>query len=542
MIHGLHKDMYVPRRTAPVACIKDMADYINRVLGCCTVDAESTVLVLASLVTYFTFEEIYQVFPVYNNSIANAISRLEKRGYLRRNPFPRFDGMSKKYFSITSAGHDVANSFFLGTIPVRYRYGRKENAVAHMYSAGINLFAFLSYGIPISWKREMLLSGKNAAAQKGSLRADACICAYEGMEKERQFYIEQDMGFERDAELYGKMENYCLNGIMDNPQDAIIFSFRYKDISVTKPSRAGTVYSRTGVNSILLKMREHNLQDARQLLKLYPDDRFLQEFLTVCGAVKMKEGYPVLKNGVKIDEHFLKDFLFTLKFHVNEYVLKDLNKKQAVLAKNRLAQFVALFYDWIDKGQLSGILHQMLQGFPLYFIPTSLMSSYGEILFPEELGINGKIHETLSGCYGPLGKYQVLSPTLSLKNGYTMHFRNAFPYMINGRYEGYVCMEFLNIDLSAWIRLRMFQAYYEGDVPVHVIAVLNDQKQVNDLYQYLGCYYMEMAVVLDKKAVLSCMYNDLGQENMLFTVADPFGTERLYHNVGCTYRELYSDS
>lgn len=534
----LPDDIYVPQRTAPVACIKDMASYINKILGCCTIDAESIVLVLASLVTHFTFEEIYQIFPVYNNSIANAVNRLVKRGYLRENPFPRFDGMSKKYFSITSAGHCVANSFFLGTVPIKYRYGRKENAVAHVYSTGINLFAFLSYGIPVSWKREVLLSGGDITMRKGSIQTDACIYAYEGMEK-RQFYIEQDMGFERDAELYGKMEKYCLIGIMGIPQDAIIFSFRYKGISVTKPSRAGTVYSRTGVNSILSKMNEHGLQDARQLLDLYPDDKFLREFLITCGAVRTDKGYPVSKTGVKIDEGFLKDFLFSLKYHVNEYVLRDLNKKQAVLAKNRLSQFVALFYEWIDKGMMSGIPHQMLRGFPIYFVPTSLMGSYGDVLFPEELGMSEKIRKTLSDCYGTLGNYQMLTPVLALKGGYSMCLRNAFPYMIDGKNKGYVCVEFLNIDLSAWVRLRMFHSYYEGAVPVHVIAVLNDQRQVNDLYRYLGCYYTEMAVVLDRKAILSCMYKDLGCEKKLFTVTDPFGTEKLYHSESCTYKELH---
>lgn len=103
----------------------------------------------------------------------------------------------------------------------------------------------------------------------------------------------------------------------------------------------------------------------------------------------------------------------------------------------------------------------------------------------------------------------------------------------------YVCVEFLNIDLSAWVRLRMFHSYYEGAVPVHVIAVLNDQRQVNDLYRYLGCYYTEMAVVLDRKAILSCMYKDLGCEKKLFTVTDPFGTEKLYHSESCTYKELH---
>lgn len=535
----LTNNIYVPQRTVPAASIKEMCRYINGILGCCTVDAESAVLALASLTTYFTFEEVYQVFPVYNNSIANAVGRLVKQGYLKENPFQKFDGMSKKYFSITSAGHDVANSFFLGTIPVRYRYGRKENSIAHIYSTGINLFAFLSYGVPLSWKREVILCRRTVSAGKGSLRADACICVYEGLEQERRFYIEQDMGFERDAVLYDKMENYCLNGIMDNSQDAVVFSFRYKNISVTKPSRAGTVYSRSGVKSILSRMREHGLQDARQLLQIYPDDLFLQEFLKLCGAARTKKAHTIPKGGIDIDEAFLNEFIHSLKYHVNEYVIKDLNKRQAVLARNRLAQFVGLFYDWMNNDQMPGMLRQMLKGFPLYFIPTSMMVSYGEVFFPKELGLIEKIRQTLCSCYGALGEYQMLTPVLHLKNGYSLQLRNALPYTIGGRFKGYVCVEFLNADLSAWIRLRMFQAYYGEEIPVHVIAVLDDQKQVNDLYKYLGCFYPEMAVVLDRNAILSCMYYDLGRADRLFTVTDPFGTDKLYLNDGCTYIELH---
>lgn len=535
----LPDDIYVPQRKAAVTSVKELCIYINEMLGCCTEDAESVILVLASL-AYFTFEEFFLIFPVYNNSIPNAVNRLVKRGYLKENPFPKFDGMSKKYFSITSAGHNAANSFFLGTVPVKYKYGRKENAVAHMYSAGINLYAFLSFGIPITWKREVLLSIRSGVPQKGSLQVDACVGIYEGTDQERVFYIEQDMGFERDSQLYGKLEKYAAYGIMMNAQDAVIFSFRYKGISVTKPSRAGTVYSRTGVSSILERMKEHGLADARQLLGLYPEDDFLQEFLVLCGAARVKDGCIILRPGINIDETFLKEFIFSLKFHVNGYVLKDLNKRQSKLAKNRLAQFVALLYEWMDNGQMQSVSSWMLQGFPVYFMTTSLMCSYGEILMPEELGLRKKMEQTLYSCYGELSEYHVITPTFSLKNGYSLRLRNTFSYTIDGKERGMVCVEFLNVDLSAWIRLRMFQSYYEGEVPVHVIAVFDDQKQVSDMYRYLGCYYPELSVVLDRKAILSCMYCDLGKEGRLFTLTDPFGADaRLYHSGSCTYKELH---
>lgn len=539
MRHYLPDDLYVPQRTAVVTSVKELSAYVNKMLGCCTDDAESVILVLASL-AYFTFEEFFLVFPIYNNSIPNAVNRLVKRGYLKENPFPKFDSMSKKYFSITSAGHHAANSFFLGTVPVRYKYGRKENSAAHMYSAGINLYAFLSFGIPMMWKREVLLGIGSGIAQKGALQADACIGICEGTGQERFFYLEQDMGFERDSQLYGKLEKYALYGVMMHPQDAVIFSFRYKGISVTKPSRAGTVYSRAGVSSVLERLREHDLADARQLLELYPEDGFLREFLVLCGAARVKDGCIILRQGINIDETFLKDFLFSLKFHVNGYVLKDLNKRQSILAKNRLAQFVALFYGWMDKGQVPGVAHQMLQGFPVYFMATSLMCSYGEILMPEELGFREKIGQTLYDCYGSLGKYHMVTPELPLKNGYSLRLRNAFSYIIDGEERGLVCVEFLNVDLSAWIRLRMFHSYYEGEQPVHVITVFDEQKQVSDMYRYLGCYYPEISVVLDRKAVLSCMYQGIGKDGRLFTLTDPFGEDaRLYHSMSCTYKELY---
>ena len=77
---------------------------------------------------------------------------------------------------------------------------------------------------------------------------------------------------------------------------------------------------------------------------------------------------------------------------------------------------------------------------------------------------------------------------------------------------------------------------------MHVIAVFDDQKQVSDMYSHLGCYYPELSVVLDRKAILSCMYCDLGKEGRLFTLTDPFGADaRLYHSGSCTYKELYGD-
>ena len=534
----LSEDIFVPQRTAAVTSVKELSLYINEMLGCCTDDAESVLLALASLAD-FTFEEFFLVFPIYNNSIPNAVNRLVKRGYFKASPFPRFDGMSKKYFRITSAGHQAANSFFLGTVPVRYKYGYQENSAAHRYSVGLNLYAFLSFGQPFLWKKEVLLGTGRGMPQKGALQADACVGIYEGTDKERQFYIEQDMGFERDSQLYGKLERYAAYGVMGNPQDAVLFSFRYKGISVTKPSRAGTLYSRTRVNAILARMKEHGVADAGQLLELYPDDAFLQEFLVLCGAAERKKDGIMRKPGITIGEAFLKEFLFSLKFHVNGYVLRDLNQKQSRLARSRLAQFVALFYGWMDKGQLQGVSRQMLQGFPVYFMTTSLLCSYGEILMPEELGLPDKMERTLYDCYGKLGSYQMTTPALPLQNGYSLCLRNAFPYTIAGKGHGLVCVEFLNTDLSAWVRLRMFWSYYEGELPVHVIAVLDDQKQVSDLYTYLGCYYPEIAVVLDRKAVLSCMYGDLGKSGRLFTLSDPFGGgARLYHGGSCTYKDL----
>lgn len=542
MRHYLSDDIFVPQETAAVTSVKELSLYVNRVLCCCTDDAESVVLVLASL-AYFTFEAFFLIFPVYNNSIPNAVNRLVKRGYLKENPFPKFDSMSKKYFSITSAGHCAANSYFLGTIPVRYRYGRRENSAAHIYSTGLNLYAFLSFGLPMTWRREVLLSTGTGTVRKGALQADACVSIWEGTGQERFFYIEQDMGFERDSQLYGKMEKYAAYCVMAEPQDAVIFSFRTKNVSVTKPSRAGTVYSRAGVNSILERLRKHGLTDAGQLPELYPEDGFLREFLIVCGALgENSDGGTVRIPGVIIDETFLKDFKFSLKFHVNGYVLRELNRRQSVLAKNRLAQFVALFYGWMDKGQVQGTAYQMLQGFPVYFMTTSLMCTYGGILMPDRFKFRERMSKTLQDCYGELGGYHMVTPELPLKNGYTVRLRNAFCYMIDGKDCGLVCVEFLNVDLSAWIRLRMFYALYEGALPVHVIAVFDDQKQVSDMYGYLGCYYPELSVVLDRKAVLSCMYSDIGKEGALFTLSDPFGEDaRLYHKNSCTYKDLHGE-
>ena len=130
---------------------------------------------------------------------------------------------------------------------------------------------------------------------------------------------------------------------------------------------------------------------------------------------------PVLCQGISSAAHFL------FACPAISRVLKDMNKRQSTLANNRLAQFVKLLYGWMNNGQLQGVSIRMLQGFPVYFMTTSLMCSYGEILMPEELGLRTKMEQTLYSCYGELSEYHVITPTLSLKNGYSLRLRMRFP-------------------------------------------------------------------------------------------------------------------
>ena len=548
----LLNDMYVPAAIPDVTTAADLVSYLNEVLGCDIPDLSGALLVIGAHVVYFTLEEIFTTFDLTTSAISNTINRLVKRGFLKSGNFAAFDGTSRKYYSITKSGYDMANSFFLGTLPGKYKYGRKENAVSHIYSCGMNFFHALMLHIPFYYRKEVILNGSLSSSfnrsSKGELQADCVITfkskAPEVGQLEHTFYVEEDLGFERDSVLHEKLRRYQSLGIMDRAGDGILFSFRYKDVSATAPSGQGFgLYSKKGALYILDLMHNGHVLDARELTDtLSKDDApYLYDFLTMCGAYK--DGR-INKKAPAVTEEFLQDFISSLSYHRNEYAIRDMNRRQCRLYRSRLSRFVSLYFTWAGENRVLSEMNAYLSGFSVYFAPTCLFSSYLRFLLPAESGLLSSLSASLLSYYADLGDYMLLSPPLLLDDGHTLHFRNCFPYLCGETYSGFVCVEFLNTDLCAWIRVLYFLKLYKGDVPFHILCVFDTQEQVNEFYGYLLCYYGETAIFLDKSLILCTMSYELGREKRFFTMPDPFGKkarDRFYHSACALYADLYPD-
>lgn len=544
MKHYLEHDFYVPSPLSSVTSPSDLISHLNHMLGCDISDLSGALLVIGAHVIYFTLEEIFTTFELSTSSISNTLNQLVRRGLLKRGNFTAFDGTSRQYYAITNSGYDIANSYFLGTLPGKYKYGRKENAVSHIYSCGVNFFHALMLQVPFYYQKEVSLGGAAAfsGSRKGIAQAD-CVLTYRDHAgaSDRIFYIEEDLGFERDSVLYEKLCCYLRAGSMNKSCDAILFSFRYKNISVTAPSGQGFgLYSKKGAQYILSLLEENHVQDARELVK--DGDPYLLSFLTMVGVYR--DGR-MIRRSPAITREFLQDFITALSFHRNEYVLRDINRQQCRLYRTRLSRFVSLYFTWIGENRILSELFAYLSGFSVCFIPTCLCSSYLRFLLPRETGLLEDIRRTLLSYYKDIGAYASLSPTIRLEGDLSMRFRNCFPYLSGEAYSGFICVEFPCMDLCSWIRILYFLKLYKGNIPFHILCVFDTQEQVNEFYGYLLCYYGEPALLLDRSIILCTMSYDLGQERRIFTMPDPYGKrakDRFYHFTSALYEELHPDT
>ncbi len=543
--------MYVPA-AIQIKTTTELISYLNEILGCNIPDLSGAILIIGAHTVYFTLEEIFTTFNLTTSAISNTINHLVKRGFLKRGRFAAFDGTSRQYYSITKAGYDIANSFFFDCISGKYKYGRKEHAVSHIYSCGMNFFHALMLHIPFYYQREVVLNNNCPSfhrSSKGELQVDSIITfnpkPSTNTIQKHTFFVEEDLGFERDPILYEKIKRYYALGIMDDINDSILFSFRYKDISVTAPSGQGFgLYSKKGVNYILELMDKFKKKDARELIQILApnEEPYLYDFLTMCGAYR--DGH-IIKKSPEITEEFLRDFIMALSYHRNEYAIRDMNKQQCQLYRKKLSRFISLYFTWIQENRTLPELYAYLSGFSLYFTPTCLFSTYLRYLMPKECNLLSDLSISLLSYYKDIGDYMVLSPVLSIGGEYSLRLRNCFPYLVEEIYSGFVCVEFLNTDLCAWMRVLFFLKFYKGDVPFHILCVFDTQEQVNDFYSYLLCYYGEPALFLDRNLIVCTMSYEIGRKKRFFTMPDPFGKktrDRFYHSACALYVDLYPNS
>lgn len=530
----LDTDIYVQHKSTDATTALAVINDVSERFSCQPHDLRETILILAAQCVYITYTEFYSAYPVVASTVPVAFKKLLDNGYLKKGNFDSPEGPSKTYYTITPTGYAIANSLCKHPLSSRYKYGRKDTAIVHTYSAGLNMFQMICADIPFRWDREVILNDvinhmQNSA--KGELQVDAECTVFPASKNERSYYFEQDMGYERESVLTDKLSRYYELGLMSSPNNVILFSFRIKGRHIESPSRYAQIspYSQKELRALIAQMETDKSDNAYDYIR----EPFAQVFLSEVGAARADGS----RGKVKADLAFVKQFYSSLVLRSNPYMLKFINKSFEDMASGRLHNIGSTLIKWAN--DLPGWAYPLMSGAQVDFLATPLVAdNIGWTMLDTQPTLQDNLIASLSYLYDGL-KYTGISPDIPIDGGWNIKLRNAFAYKIKGDYKGIVCVEFPWMDLGAWLRAFLFLHQYHGQTPIHLINVFINKAEQLAFYETIRYAYPEVCVLLDKTSSFCLMQYDIGRTDRVYAVTDVFTfSNRVYMHESMLTAEL----
>lgn len=469
---------------------------------------------------YFSAEELLQYlgFPKQNAfMIRSRLNDFVSSGYLSAAKLNSIDSTTSTVYYLTEKGHSLVAPLHFAETKIAYKRKGKANEVMHSYSTGLNFFGLFSspyITMPFTWRTEVMLSGYTKGSSN-ALCADAYV-RYGGY----NIFIEEDLQNESNGILMHKFENYVRHGFMSGDHNIIILSCKQPYVYMSDPA-----YSRRGLKVIADLFKKYPERGLFYLPVEQLTEKDKKVYDALCGV--LKRFHYGRANQFTLDD--LDRYIDELDSKRNPYRIADYNKVQVKTASNKLYSLFKTYRALHRTPERDTAAYiQFLYGTPLYVLPTSLIGNYMYFMYKES-GMEKLAYQSLCHYFpGMAAESKPVSANVPVRPSKAgMRLRNCH----DCGHSGFVCVEFLSIDLGAMIRAYHF---YESadvsrhDIPFHLVLVVDSVYDASRFCQDTGYREAFLKMVVRDMNISFILRRDLGQREKLFMLPTG-GTDIIYY-------------
>ncbi len=269
-------------------------------------------------------------------------------------------------------------------------------------------------------------------------------------------------------------------------------------------------------------MKENKVDDLCELVgNNEVDQEYLFDLLNATGTAILLGG-EFFRSGIRFSLEDMEAFYSDLCLRRNPYQHKAFNILHIQLSfKRMLAMANRLFVN--NTRRLPAYGRCMTAGFPVYFMPTTLLADRFQYAFLQDYpAARKKIEKVLSTYYSAI-KFvsDVSEPIYDPQLEDYVCFRNIFSYGYVYEHsgikeKGYISIEFLSFDLGAWLRTYWFEHYLRSDQkPAIKLIVVLDTYDEYQLFLKTIKYRNKGKNYLDRSGIYGVYFKDILEEKKI---------------------------
>ena len=457
---------------------------------------------------YFSAEELLQYlgFPNHNaNVLRPRLNDYVTDGYLRSAKLTSKDSNTSTVYYLTEKGHSFIIPLHLAEFKNPFKRKGKAIEIMHSYSIGQNFFGLLSspyITLPFTWRTEVMLSGVTKGSSN-ALCADAYVrCGHYNI------FIEEDLLNESNGILMHKFENYVRHGLMERDTDMIILSCKQPYVYTASPA-----YSKRALKVIAKLFQEYPQRGLFQLPTQQLGTNDKKAYDALCAVLRAFHYNKASQFTIEDLERYITE----LDGKRNPYRIATYNKDQMrITSQKRYSLFGTYRALHKTPERDTAAYLKFLFGFPLYILPTTLIGNHMYLMYKES-GMENLAYQSLCHYFpGMAAGSTPVSGAVPVKQGKTgMRLRNCYDCGSNG----YVCVEFLSVDLGAMIRAYHFFESADvtrHDMPFHLVLVVESAYDAERFCQDTGYRQAFAKMNLRNMNISFILRRDLGQREKLF--------------------------
>jgi len=423
----MYRDNYLIRNVLPVSDSGDCTSLIRERFqeeGATFFNDRATavnsILFFAYMCQYITYEELCLFLGDYFSTprVRQTISGLVENKLLRKEVFRPIDGLSRNGYCLTRAGIDYLLPLLPPHLSRNIKVRRSGSIVPlHDYYTGINLLHFFASGYSFTWNKEVVYHNR--------LRPDA-VLYMKGNHLPSNIYIEEDMGTEDKGTLLDKLSLY--ESLELTSDSMVIYSMGSRR---TSPS-SNSGLTKKFLTELLSFMEKYRVRSVFRFYEFLLVEKYkgrqitsadflsrLEEFLVwtgVCRAVGCPESemrttnvFRIALNDLTTDE--IRECLDGFSVPNNPLVQQYMNKGAAVSSFQKYVGLLSVVFYYINAASWNELpyLSTLLLGYPVYVLPTMLLSNYFKDIF--SLGEREDLFSSLLSYYPMLTRDMYIAST-----------------------------------------------------------------------------------------------------------------------------------
>lgn len=455
-----------------------LADVLDVVYGD-GAELQNNLLVILYLCKYVSADELTYYLGLPENSFKSLhvqLNYMEKKKLINKISLRSKDGFSRTFYYLSQEGFYAAAPLFASGIPSEFKRRGKEYSVMHDYSVGLNALQLILFGKPFSFIREYSygVSAATGRDKAGSLRVDA-ICIFQNTPY--RLFIEEDLGNEPNGTLLDKLAKYKRFGNMEHAAtESIVFSFRKPYCTAEPPEYP--VYSPSSLKALLSHLEATKVNSLAEVIKCQNSSSQGVSEADVAMSCNVARSVGILSRDGRISGDMslagLADFIRELEELRSDWRVRDINKQQYdfTLAKYRMLSGLLISKYQRNNRNTDLYMSEMMKGFSVWMVPTSLLVNYLPYIHPELSGMHTAFENALKGVW-PSTRYSgcLLQRRLVKLNGSPM------PLILKNIYEAgdvQISIEYISRDIGALMRVLRFRTDYLNENTGIIVLCLVD--------------------------------------------------------------------